>query len=413
MAEVTMEDVTKVYGEDVVAVRDMNLDIPDGEFVVFVGPSGCGKSTALRMIAGLEDISSGKVFIGDQVVNDLPPRQRDIAMVFQNYALYPHMNVRENMGFALKLRKMDKGEIDRRVEEAARILSIERFLDRKPKALSGGQRQRVALGRAIVREPKAFLMDEPLSNLDAKLRVQMRTEIAKLHNRIGVTTIYVTHDQTEAMTMADRIVVLKDGVVQQIDSPQQMYEHPNNVFVAGFIGSPAMNFLRARLEQDNGAYAVTFGSTRIPLSREVVGEVKERRGQDLGEHVGELVLGVRPEDMEDAQTEAAEVLGGAEGTSCVDVQAQVIESMGSEKYIYFEPPREQTVHLESVGEMTDDAGGGAEEDTYGGSAEDPGGNLMVARVAPESTAREGETIRLVVDSSKIRLFDPETEEAIL
>ena len=413
MAEVTMEDVTKVYGEDVVAVRDMNLDIPDGEFVVFVGPSGCGKSTALRMIAGLEDISRGKVFIGDEVVNDLPPRERDIAMVFQNYALYPHMNVRENMGFALKLRKIDKGEIDRRVEEAARILSIERFLDRKPKALSDGQRQRVALGRAIVREPKAFLMDEPLSNLDAKLRVQMRTEIAKLHNRIGVTTIYVTHDQTEAMTMADRIVVLKDGVVQQIDSPQQMYDHPNNVFVAGFIGSPAMNFLRARLEQDNGAYAVTFGSTRIPLSREVVGEVKERRGKDLGEHVGELVLGVRPEDMEDAQTEAAEVLGGAEGTSCVDVQAQVIESMGSEKYIYFEPPREQTVHLQSVGEMTDDAGGGAEEDTGGGSAEDPGGNLMVARVAPESTAREGETIRLVVDSSKIRLFDPETEEAIL
>ena len=244
MAEVTMENVTKIYGEDVVAVNDMSLDIPDGEFVVFVGPSGCGKSTALRMIAGLEDISRGKVFIGDEVVNDLPPRQRDIAMVFQNYALYPHMNVRENMGFALKLRKMDKAEINRRVEEAASILSIERFLDRKPKALSGGQRQRVALGRAIVREPKAFLMDEPLSNLDAKLRVQMRTEIAKLHNRIGTTTIYVTHDQTEAMTMADRIVVLKDGVVQQIDSPQQMYDQPENVFVAGFIGSPAMNFIR-------------------------------------------------------------------------------------------------------------------------------------------------------------------------
>jgi multiple sugar transport system ATP-binding protein len=414
MAEVTLEDVTKVYGEDVVAVRDMSLDIPDGEFVVFVGPSGCGKSTALRMIAGLEDISSGKVFIGDNVVNDLPPRQRDIAMVFQNYALYPHMNVRENMGFALKLRKMDKGEIDRRVNEAARILSIERFLDRKPKALSGGQRQRVALGRAIVREPKAFLMDEPLSNLDAKLRVQMRTEIAKLHNRIGTTTIYVTHDQTEAMTMADRIVVLKDGVVQQTDSPQQMYDHPNNVFVAGFIGSPAMNFLRARLERDNGGYAVTFGSTRIPLSREVVGEVKERRGQDLGEHAGkEVVLGVRPEHMEDAQTEAAEALGGAECSSCVDVEAQVIESMGSEKYVYFEPPREQTVHLESVAEMTEDAGGGSEEDTSGGSAEDPGGNLMVARVSPESTAREGQTMRLVVDSSQIRLFDPESEEAML
>jgi multiple sugar transport system ATP-binding protein len=414
MADIVLDNVVKRYPDGFEAVKDLNLEIADGEFMILVGPSGCGKSTALNMIAGLEDISSGKVFIGDQVVNDLPPRQRDIAMVFQNYALYPHMNVRENMGFALKLRKMDKGEIDRRVEEAARILSIERFLDRKPKALSGGQRQRVALGRAIVREPKAFLMDEPLSNLDAKLRVQMRTEIAKLHNRIGTTTIYVTHDQTEAMTMADRIVVLKDGIVQQIDSPQQMYDHPNNVFVAGFIGSPAMNFLRARLEQDNGGYAVTFGSTRIPLSREVVGEVRERRGQDLGKHLGkEIVLGVRPEHMEDAQTEAAEALGGAECSSCVDVQAQVIESMGSEKYVYFEPPREQTVHLESVAEMTDAAGGGSEEDTGGRSAEDPGGNLMVARVAPESTAREGETMRLVVDSSKIRLFDPESEQAML
>jgi multiple sugar transport system ATP-binding protein len=413
MAEVTLEEVTKVYGEDVVAVKGMNLDIPDGEFVVFVGPSGCGKSTALRMIAGLEDISGGKVFIGDQVVNDLPPRQRDIAMVFQNYALYPHMNVRENMGFALKLRKLDKGEISRRVEEAARILSIEHFLDRKPKALSGGQRQRVALGRAIVREPKAFLMDEPLSNLDAKLRVQMRTEIAKLHNRIGTTTIYVTHDQTEAMTMADRIVVLKDGIVQQVDSPQQMYDHPNNVFVAGFIGSPAMNFLRARLEKENGGYQVSFGSTRIPLSQEVVGEVKERRGQDLGEYVGEIVLGIRPEHMEDAQTEAAEALGGPDCPSCVDVDAQVIESMGSEKYVYFEPPREQAVHLSSLAELTDDDEGGAEQDTMGGSAEDVGGNLMVARVAPESTAREGQTMRLVVDSSKIRIFDPETEQAIL
>jgi multiple sugar transport system ATP-binding protein len=262
MAEVTLKDVTKVYGEDVVPIRDMNLNIPDGEFVVFVGPSGSGKSTALRMIAGLEDITQGKVFIGDNVVNDLPPRERDIAMVFQNYALYPHMNVRENMGFALKLRKMDKDEINRRVEEAAWILSIERFLDRKPKALSGGQRQRVALGRAIVREPKAFLMDEPLSNLDAKLRVQMRTEIAKLHNRLGVTTIYVTHDQTEAMTMADRIVLLKDGEVQQVAPPQIMYDHPKNVFVAGFIGSPAMNFIRARLEGQNGTMAVNFASSQ-------------------------------------------------------------------------------------------------------------------------------------------------------
>jgi multiple sugar transport system ATP-binding protein len=271
----------------------------------------------------------------------------------------------------------------------------------------------VALGRAIVREPKAFLMDEPLSNLDAKLRVQMRTEIAKLHNRIGTTSIYVTHDQTEAMTMADRIVVLKDGKVQQVDSPQQMYDHPNNVFVAGFIGSPAMNFLRARLEKENGGYAVTFGNTSLPLSREVVTEVKERRGQDLGEHIGEIVLGIRPEHMEDSQTEAAEALGGAEGSSCVDVEAQVIESMGSEKYIYFEPPREQAVHLSSVSEMTEDDEGGAEQDTMGGSAEDVGGNLMVARVAPESTAREGQTMRLVVDPSKIRIFDMETEQAIL
>jgi len=265
-----------------------------------------------------------------------------------------------------------------------------------------------------VREPKAFLMDEPLSNLDASLRVQMRTEIAKLHNRIGTTTIYVTHDQTEAMTMADRIVVLKDGFVQQVDSPQQMYDHPNNVFVAGFIGSPAMNFIRARLEQDNGGYAVTFGNTRIPLSREVTGEVTERRGHDLGEYAGkELVLGIRPEHLEDAETEEAATLGGADSSNSVDVEAEVIESMGSEKYVYFEPPREHAIHLQGVAEMTDDAGGGGEEDTSGGSAEDPGGNLMVARVSPESTAREGETLRLVVDSSQIRLFDPESEKAIL
>ncbi len=412
MAEVTMEDVTKVFGEDIVAVRDMNLDIPDGEFVVFVGPSGCGKSTALRMIAGLEDISSGKVFIGDDVVNDKPPRERDIAMVFQNYALYPHMNVRDNMGFALKLRKTDKSEINRRVEEAARILSIENFLDRKPKALSGGQRQRVALGRAIVREPKAFLMDEPLSNLDAKLRVQMRTEISKLHNRIGVTTIYVTHDQTEAMTMADRIVVLKDGFVQQIDHPQQMYDHPNNVFVAGFIGSPAMNFIRARLEKENGGYAVAFGKTRVTLTREEIGEAKER-GHDVEQYTNkDVVLGIRPEHMEDAGTEEAEAVGGAGGPNCLEIEPQVIESMGSEKYIYFSPPREQTVQLESVEQMSGDQGGGEEEESFGGSADDPGGNLMVARVSPQSTAKEGQKMQLVLDSSHIHLFDVETEEAI-
>ena len=339
MAEVTMEEVTKIFGEDVIAVDKMNLDIPDGEFVVFVGPSGCGKSTALRMIAGLEDISGGKVFIGDQVVNDLPPRERDIAMVFQNYALYPHMNVRENMGFALKLRKMDKAEIARRVDEAAQILSIERFLDRKPKALSGGQRQRVALGRAIVREPKAFLMDEPLSNLDAKLRVQMRTEIAKLHNRIGTTTIYVTHDQTEAMTMADRIVVLKDGIVQQVATPQIMYDQPDNVFVAGFIGSPAMNFIRARLEKENGGHEVVFGRTRIPVEPR-----GDRRGQ--GEGVRPRVLhgqGGGPRHQARAHRGRRDRGGRGHrrggGANTMEVEPQVIESMGSEKYLYFEVAR--------------------------------------------------------------------------
>jgi multiple sugar transport system ATP-binding protein len=409
MAEVTLEEVTKIFGEDVVAVDKMSLDIPDGEFVVFVGPSGCGKSTALRMIAGLEDISGGKVFIGDQVVNDLPPRQRDIAMVFQNYALYPHMNVRENMGFALKLRKMDKSEISRRVDEAARILSIERFLDRKPKALSGGQRQRVALGRAIVREPKAFLMDEPLSNLDAKLRVQMRTEIAKLHNRIGTTTIYVTHDQTEAMTMADRIVVLKDGEVQQIATPQVMYDQPDNVFVAGFIGSPAMNFIMARLEKQNGGHEVVFGGTRLPLTEEEIARAKER-GYDPESFTGkDVILGIRPEHLEDAETEAAEAIGGSEGANTMDVEPQVIESMGSEKYLYFEVPREQAAHLESLDEMTDDE---ASEDGNGGGSADESGDLMVARVAAESDAKEGQKRRMVIDGSQVQLFDPETEKAI-
>ena len=408
MAEVTLEEVTKVFGEDVIAVDKMNLDIPDGEFVVFVGPSGCGKSTALRMIAGLEDISGGKVFIGDQVVNELPPRERDIAMVFQNYALYPHMNVRENMGFALKLRKLDKSEISRRVDEAAKILSIERFLDRKPKALSGGQRQRVALGRAIVREPKAFLMDEPLSNLDAKLRVQMRTEIAKLHNRIGVTTIYVTHDQTEAMTMADRIVVLKDGEVQQVATPQIMYDQPDNVFVAGFIGSPAMNFIMARLVKENGGHEVVFGGTRIPLSQEALGGAREK-GYDPEAFTGkDVILGVRPEHIEDAGTEAAEGIGGSDGANTMDVDPQVIESMGSEKYLYFEIPRDQAARVASLKEMTDDEDG----DDNGDGSPDESGDMMVARVAAESTAKEGQQMRLVIDGSKVQLFDPESEKAI-
>ncbi|WP_119068792.1 ABC transporter ATP-binding protein [Rubrobacter indicoceani] len=400
MAEVTMEDVTKIYGEDVLAVDKMNLDIPDGEFVVFVGPSGCGKSTALRMIAGLEDISSGKLFIGDNVVNDLPPRDRDIAMVFQNYALYPHMNVRENMGFALKLRKMEKPEIERRVNNAAKILSIERFLDRKPKALSGGQRQRVALGRAIVREPKAFLMDEPLSNLDAKLRVQMRTEIAKLHNRLGVTTIYVTHDQTEAMTMADRIVVLKDGLIQQVASPQVMYDDPNNIFVAGFIGSPAMNFIRARLENENGSLVAKFGPTKVPVSRELISRAKDMGKDDPEGFAGkEVILGIRPEHIEDASVEEApEVSNG----NTVEIKPQVIESMGSEKYVYFAAPSEVSASASS--------GSPSDGDT---DEEVDFGDMMVARVSAASQARVGHESRLVIDTSKVRLFDAETEQAIL
>jgi multiple sugar transport system ATP-binding protein len=388
-----MENVSKVYDEDVVAVRDISLDIGDGEFVVFVGPSGCGKSTALRMIAGLEDVTHGRVFIGDNLVNDLPPRERDVAMVFQNYALYPHMNVRENMGFALKLKKMNKDEIDRRVDEAARILSIERFLDRKPKALSGGQRQRVALGRAIVREPSVFLMDEPLSNLDAKLRVQMRTEIGKLHDRIGTTTIYVTHDQTEAMTMADRIVLLKDGVVQQVATPQEMYDNPENVFVAGFVGSPAMNFVRAHLEKENGGLAAVFGDVRVSLPKETI-----RRARDVERFIGrEVILGIRPEDLEDAgMTE------NVRGATTLEVEPQMIESVGSEKYVYFSLDRGLTARTPSI-----------DMDGWIGWDDEPSKELLVARVSSGSEAQRGYTVRLVLDSSKVHLFDPETEETIL
>lgn len=395
MAGITFEDVTKVYGDDVVAVDKMNLDIPDGEFVVFVGPSGCGKSTALRMVAGLEDITRGKLFIEDEMINELSPRDRDVAMVFQNYALYPHMNVRDNMAFALKLRKVHGDEIQRRVEEAAKILGLEDFLDRKPRALSGGQRQRVALGRAIVRNPKAFLMDEPLSNLDAKLRVQTRTEISKLHNRIGTTTIYVTHDQTEAMTMADRIVLLKGGVVQQIAPPQEMYDHPDNVFVAGFIGSPAMNFVQAHLERENGGFVAVFGRTRLPIPQAL-----QEGTEDLGRYVDEeLVLGIRPEHMEDGKTAEPE-----DGSAAIDIEPQVVESMGNEKYVYFELPQGGTpARTRSTEEMEAEIGAGG----------DQAGELLVARLSPETEAREGKEARLLIDASKIHLFDLETEEKIL
>ncbi|MBE6778931.1 MAG: sn-glycerol-3-phosphate ABC transporter ATP-binding protein UgpC, partial [Ruminococcaceae bacterium] len=304
MASLSLKNICKKYPGGVLAVNDFNLEIKDKEFIIMVGPSGCGKSTTLRMIAGLEEITSGELYIGDRLVNDVAPKDRDIAMVFQNYALYPHMTVFDNMAFGLKLRKTPKDEIKRRVEEAARILDIEHLLDRKPKALSGGQRQRVALGRAIVREPKVFLLDEPLSNLDAKLRAQMRTELSKLHQKLGTTFIYVTHDQTEAMTMADRIVVMKDGVIQQVDSPQNLYDYPCNMFVAGFIGSPQMNFVESVVIEKDGKFFVEFGSedtkTRVGIKYQIPLPAEKIAGKGLEEYVGkEVIMGIRPEDVHD------------------------------------------------------------------------------------------------------------------
>ncbi|MEZ0537317.1 ABC transporter ATP-binding protein [Caldicellulosiruptoraceae bacterium PP1] len=369
MASLKLKGVYKRYAGGVTAVSDFNLDIEDKEFIVLVGPSGCGKTTTLRMIAGLEEITEGEIYIGDKLVNDVPPKDRDIAMVFQNYALYPHMTVFENMAFGLKLRKVPKDEIKRRVSEAAKILGIEHLLDRKPKALSGGQRQRVALGRAIVREPKVFLMDEPLSNLDAKLRVQMRTEISKLHNRLGTTFIYVTHDQTEAMTMGTRIVVMKDGFIQQVDSPQALYEQPANLFVAGFIGSPQMNFVDAKIEQKDKNVYVVFGRNSIKLT-----EAKAKKVEELGYIGKEVILGIRPEDLHDE-----EIFLQTAQESTVDANVDVVEMLGSETLLY--------VVVDGVN--------------------------MIARVDPRSKAKEGDTIKLALDVNRIHLFDKETEKAIV
>ena len=371
MASLSLKGIYKKYAGGVTAVSDFTLDIEDKEFVVLVGPSGCGKSTTLRMIAGLEEISEGELYIGDQMVNDVAPKDRDIAMVFQNYALYPHMTVFDNMAFGLKLRKMPKAEIKKRVEEAARILDIGHLLDRKPKALSGGQRQRVALGRAIVREPKVFLMDEPLSNLDAKLRGQMRTEIGKLHKRLQTTFIYVTHDQTEAMTMGTRIVVMKDGFIQQIDSPQVLYEKPCNVFVAGFIGSPPMNFMDAELQEaPNGGLQLALGSnTTIALPE---AKAKQLEGS---EYIGKKVLmGIRPENIHDEA-----IMAGLTPECSVSAHVDLTEMMGAETYLY--------VTIE--------------------------GTPFVARVNPRTTAKIGDDINLIFDGNRIHLFDKETEKAIL
>ena len=396
LAEIVLENVSKVYPDGTTAVSALDLDIKDGEFIVLVGPSGCGKTTALRMVAGLEHISDGTIRIGDRVVNTVPPKERDIAMVFQNYALYPHMTVYDNMAFGLKLRKLPKEEIDRRVREAASILGLEEFLKRKPKALSGGQRQRVAMGRAIVREPKAFLMDEPLSNLDAKLRVQMRSEIARIQRELGVTTLYVTHDQVEAMTMGDRVAIIRKGVLQQADTPQNLYEHPVNLFSAGFIGSPAMNMAEATLSRSNGSYAVEFGGFRLSLPEEVAAS-----RPDLRQYEGKsVIVGLRPEDMEDA-TLAVDAPGDRRIQSVVELR----EALGSDVVIHFKvnaPP----VITEDVKELAHDVGEeliqDLEQDTKRGES------MFVARLSPRTSAREGESVDLVVDTQRLHFFDPET-----
>ncbi|MEV0732600.1 sn-glycerol-3-phosphate ABC transporter ATP-binding protein UgpC [Polymorphospora sp. NPDC050346] len=384
MADIVLDQVSKKYPDGTVAVRDVDLTIADGEFVILVGPSGCGKSTTLNMIAGLEDISSGELRIGGERVNDKAPRDRDIAMVFQSYALYPNMTVRENMAFPLKLAKLDKATIDEKVTEAAKVLELTALLDRKPANLSGGQRQRVAMGRAIVRSPKAFLMDEPLSNLDAKLRVQMRTVVSRLQKRLGTTTVYVTHDQTEAMTLGDRVVIMRAGAVQQVGEPQNLYDHPANLFVAGFIGSPSMNFLIATAED---------GKLRTSLGDLPIGD-RVRRQLEGGDAGRELIVGIRPEHFEDAAlVDAAHRDRGMEFEAPVDL----VESMGSDKYVYLsvEGERASSAELE---ELAADIGA---SDLPGG-----GGSNLVTRLSAESDVREGENRRIWLNLEKIHLFDP-------
>ena len=368
MASLSLQHINKTYPNGFQAVKDFNLEIEDKEFIIFVGPSGCGKSTTLRMIAGLEEISGGTLKIGDKVMNDVEPKDRDIAMVFQNYALYPHMTVYDNMAFGLKLRKVPKDQIDKMVKEAAKILDLEKLLDRKPKALSGGQRQRVAMGRAIVRDPKVFLMDEPLSNLDAKLRVQMRTEISKLHERLGATIIYVTHDQTEAMTLGTRIVVMKDGVVQQVDTPQTLYDYPCNQFVAGFIGSPQMNFLDATVKVNGKDVTLQVGNYNLKLP-----ENKAKALIDGGYEGKTVVLGIRPEDVHDEQ-----MFIETSPNTVIEAKIRVYEMLGAEVFLYFD---------------------------YEGSS-------MTARVDPRTTARTGDIVKFALDAEKIHIFDKETQVTI-
>ena len=376
MASLSLKHIYKKYPGGVTAVSDFNLEIKDKEFLILVGPSGCGKSTTLRMIAGLEEISEGELWIGDTLVNDVAPKDRDIAMVFQNYALYPHMTVFENMAFGLKLRKVPKEEIKRRVEEAARILDINHLLERRPKALSGGQKQRVALGRAIVRNPKVFLLDEPLSNLDAKLRASMRTELTKLHKKVETTFVYVTHDQVEAMTMATRIVVMKDGLIQQVDTPQNLYDFPVNLFVAGFIGTPQMNFISCNLIEEGGDLFVTFGTSKIKVPAE------KANNPALKEYVGqEVIVGIRPECLFDDPAHIS-----AMPDSIIETTVEVTELMGAEIYLYL---------------------------SFDGQDEATNGKNIIARVSSRSTSRAGDQIQIALEASRMHIFDKDTERCIV
>jgi multiple sugar transport system ATP-binding protein len=389
MADIVLDDVTKRYPDGYEAVKHLNLAIEDGEFMILVGPSGCGKSTALNMIAGLEDITEGELRIGGEVVNQKAPRDRDIAMVFQSYALYPHMSVRDNMAFSLKLTKVPKDEIDRKVREAAEVLDLTAHLDRKPSQLSGGQRQRVAMGRAIVRSPKAFLMDEPLSNLDAKLRVQMRTQVSRLQNQLGTTMVYVTHDQTEAMTLGDRVAVMRAGVLQQVGTPMELYNNPTNLFVAGFVGSPGMNFMPAKLDGD---------VARLPLA-------DVRLPQDMRERIGRVdggktvIAGIRPEDFEDASIVGDALSRGTTFKTRIDI----LEAMGSEFYAHFPIGSSDGVDSAELADLAKDSG----------ASEVPGeGSTVVARLDQTSRVSEGQPAELWINSAKLHLFDPETGQSL-
>ncbi|MEV0345873.1 sn-glycerol-3-phosphate ABC transporter ATP-binding protein UgpC [Nonomuraea sp. NPDC050680] len=396
MASIVLTNVDKIYAGGVKAVNGLNLEIKDGEFMVLVGPSGCGKSTALRMIAGLEDISGGEIAIGEKVVNHLPPKDRDIAMVFQNYALYPHMTVEENLAFGLKLRKMPKPEIQKRVNDAAKMLGLETYLKRKPAALSGGQRQRVAMGRAIVREPQAFLMDEPLSNLDAKLRVSMRASLNQMHERLGVTTVYVTHDQVEAMTLGDRVCVLRDGLLQQVDTPQNLFDKPVNLFVAGFMGSPSMNFVTAELVRDGGA-AVTFADLKLDIPESTFTD-KPGLDQYIGKQV---ILGIRPSDFEDAASAGQ----NANGWATLSVKAEVTEELGSEINVLFLIDAPPVEHKDTVAAADAD-----DEEAALPLVGDK--SLWTARVNARSHARPGSSLDLVLDTHNMHFFDPTSGLAI-